>query len=152
MDHGKLKQLGTPEQVYSDPADLFVAGFVGDVNSLAGTVATVDGSGAVLELDGGAQLVAPDAGMRSGERVVCIVRPERIAVWAPGALAPEGVRAIGEAHVADSVFMGPVRQLDLEWQGVEITVRMPAADAPPDGADRVCFGWRLEDAAVFAAG
>jgi hypothetical protein len=29
---------------------------------------------------------------------------------------------------------------------------MPAADAPPDGADRVCFGWRLEDAAVFSAG
>lgn len=38
MDHGKIEQIGTPEQVYMQPATPFVANFVGETNKLPGGV------------------------------------------------------------------------------------------------------------------
>ncbi len=42
MNEGTIQQVGTPEEVYEDPANLFVAGFIGDtpMNLLNGTVTT----------------------------------------------------------------------------------------------------------------
>ncbi len=37
MDHGRIEQLGTPEQVYMEPASPFVAEFVGETNRLPGS-------------------------------------------------------------------------------------------------------------------
>ncbi|MFO1294326.1 MAG: putative 2-aminoethylphosphonate ABC transporter ATP-binding protein [Rubrivivax sp.] len=38
MDHGRIEQIGTPREVYREPASPFVADFVGKVNVLAGRV------------------------------------------------------------------------------------------------------------------
>ncbi|MGN6358118.1 MAG: sulfate/molybdate ABC transporter ATP-binding protein [Novosphingobium sp.] len=38
MDHGKIEQVGTPEEVYMRPATPFVASFVGENNTLAGGI------------------------------------------------------------------------------------------------------------------
>jgi sulfate transport system ATP-binding protein len=38
MDHGKIDQIGTPEQVYMEPATPFVSTFVGEINKLPGNV------------------------------------------------------------------------------------------------------------------
>jgi putative spermidine/putrescine transport system ATP-binding protein len=38
MDHGRIAQVGTPHEVYFDPADAFVAGFIGTMNRLRGPV------------------------------------------------------------------------------------------------------------------
>jgi sulfate transport system ATP-binding protein len=35
MDHGKIEQVGTPEQVYMEPASPFVSTFVGETNRIA---------------------------------------------------------------------------------------------------------------------
>ena len=39
MSQGRIAQIGTPEQVYFEPADAFVADFIGTMNRVAGTVA-----------------------------------------------------------------------------------------------------------------
>jgi sulfate transport system ATP-binding protein len=36
MDHGRIEQIGTPEEVYMEPATLFVSNFVGETNRLPG--------------------------------------------------------------------------------------------------------------------
>jgi iron(III) transport system ATP-binding protein len=38
MDHGVVRQVGTPEEIYETPSDLFVADFVGTINLVDGTV------------------------------------------------------------------------------------------------------------------
>src|SRR5690606_16197415 len=38
MDHGAIEQVGTPEQVYMEPATTFVTDFVGETNKLAGGI------------------------------------------------------------------------------------------------------------------
>lgn len=42
MNNGKIEQVGTPEQIYLEPNNKFVAKFIGEVNLLAGSILTVD--------------------------------------------------------------------------------------------------------------
>jgi len=55
IDKGELQQLDTPARIYSDPANLFVAGFIGSppMNFLRGTLANgrFDAPGVALEAD-----------------------------------------------------------------------------------------------------
>src|SRR6202521_3158155 len=48
MSEGRIRQLGTPEDVYRRPGDRFVASFVGDTNVLRGRLDRIDGSHAIV--------------------------------------------------------------------------------------------------------
>ena len=43
MHHGRVEQLGTPEELYERPATRFVADFIGTTNLLTGSVESIDG-------------------------------------------------------------------------------------------------------------
>jgi multiple sugar transport system ATP-binding protein len=60
MNHGVLQQVDTPQRLYDEPANLFVAGFIGTppMNLLEGRVAAENGSVSVLL--GGQRLALPD--------------------------------------------------------------------------------------------
>ena len=38
MSRGRVEQIGTPTEIYDDPASIFVAGFIGSANLLPGTL------------------------------------------------------------------------------------------------------------------
>ncbi|TWP50448.1 ABC transporter ATP-binding protein [Lentzea tibetensis] len=52
MQHGAIHQIGTPEEIYADPVDRFVADFVGFENFLTGIVVDVDTWTSVVKVDG----------------------------------------------------------------------------------------------------
>src|ERR671935_242591 len=52
MDHGRVQQIGTPEDVYRRPANRFVAEFVGRVNLIDGVVASANGGVVMLDVPG----------------------------------------------------------------------------------------------------
>ncbi len=80
MDQGRIRQIGTPAEVYDHPSDLFVADFVGTVNILPATVVDADGTHALIRLDGiGAPLRVPHTDKRIGP-VRIAIRPENIDV------------------------------------------------------------------------
>ena len=101
MEGGRVRQAGTPEEVYERPANLFVAGFLGRCNAFSGAM---EGAG----FRAGAMLLpgtgAPGAG-------TLVVRPERVRVGEAGSL-PGRVAAVTylggltEWHVATDA--GPV--------------------------------------------
>ena len=76
MSEGRIHQVGTPRQLYEEPADRFVAGFVGRANALAAH-RTLFG---LLLLGGGAEWSWVPAragrGVAPGEPCVLLVRPE----------------------------------------------------------------------------
>ncbi|MEX2644348.1 MAG: ABC transporter ATP-binding protein [Acetobacterales bacterium] len=85
MNQGKLQQLGVPRDIYERPANRFVAGFMGKVNLLPGTVTGVAGDMATVELASGGRVTAPCEGdVRQGQGVNLSVRPENLAVQPPG--------------------------------------------------------------------
>ncbi|MFJ4835853.1 ABC transporter ATP-binding protein [Streptomyces sp. NPDC088747] len=88
MNRGRVHQIGTPHEIYENPADLFVADFVGTANILAATVTEADGKHALVRVDGiGAPLTIPHTDKRSGRVKICI-RPENISVHRVGDTSP----------------------------------------------------------------
>ena len=80
MSSGKILQLGSPRNIYDQPAVRFVADFIGDTNFLAASVVGSDGGKLTLKLDAGKEVVAgvpEDFTMPSnGSAVTAVVRPE----------------------------------------------------------------------------
>ncbi|WP_236571601.1 ABC transporter ATP-binding protein [Rhodovarius lipocyclicus] len=98
MRGGRLEQVGTPEEIYSQPANRFVAGFIGAANFLRGTVAGQQPDGTMLKLAGGGQLLVPR--QEGGAPVLVAVRPEAIDLSPPDAPAPpNGTPAVVEQVV-----------------------------------------------------
>jgi multiple sugar transport system ATP-binding protein len=92
MDRGVLKQVGTPQDIYDRPADLFVAGFIGSppMNTFAVVGSPADGGTWVLKLrEGSIPLREPLASLVGGEGggpLMAGVRPENMSISADGTL------------------------------------------------------------------
>jgi iron(III) transport system ATP-binding protein len=87
MNHGVIEQVGTPMEVYREPASPFVAGFVGKVNRLP-AVAEGDRSFACGKM----KLRCEDgqgAGYQAGQEVMLYLRPEDRLMLTPGAEHPD---------------------------------------------------------------
>ena len=76
MSHGRIEQVGTPIEVYRDPATLFVADFVGRINALP---ATLDGAGSARlgGSDQSTRFECPHPG-QPGTAVKILLRPEDV--------------------------------------------------------------------------
>jgi putative spermidine/putrescine transport system ATP-binding protein len=88
MNQGGIEQVGTPSDIYQNPATRFVADFIGTANVLDAVVTARDGDGCTLQAHG---LALRGAGAGAvGQRGAVSVRPERIDFVdpaAPGAVA-----------------------------------------------------------------
>jgi iron(III) transport system ATP-binding protein len=103
MRDGKLLQIGTPDQIYNRPADLFVANFTGATNELTGTLVERNGAFGMVDFgDGRRGEAALLHALEVGEKVRIALRPENI--------------AIGKQE-GDNVF--PARVLDRRYQGTQ---------------------------------
>jgi len=77
---GRIRQLGTPDEIYRRPVDRFVASFVGDVNVLRARLERIDGAVATVAL-GAARVLVPShtlQGAATGSMVDLFVRPEEL--------------------------------------------------------------------------
>src|SRR3954469_2259036 len=78
LAEGRIRQLGTPDEIYCRPVDRFVASFIGDGNILRGRIERIGGATATVAL-GHARLSVPRgplAGAEAGEAVDLFLRPE----------------------------------------------------------------------------
>src|SRR5215510_4909236 len=93
---GRIRQLGTPDEIYRRPVDRFVASFVGDVNVLQARLERIDGAVATVAL-GAARVMVPSRtlqGAATGSMVDLFVRPEELRPAEHGAaVATRGVVA-----------------------------------------------------------
>jgi len=77
MNAGRAEQIGTPMEVYENPATLFVAGFIGSpaMNFLPGRIVTGP-SGRGVQIAEGCVIPVPENGGPRDRKVVLGVRPE----------------------------------------------------------------------------
>jgi ABC-type Fe3+/spermidine/putrescine transport system ATPase subunit len=80
MKKGKIKQVGTPIELYMSPENVFVANFIGESNFLEGYVLERDNKETLIELRGGIRVQAVSNDLNKGERVVLAIRPEAFVV------------------------------------------------------------------------
>jgi len=82
MNQGRFEQVGTPQQLYYQPASAFVAGFVGANNRYAATVSAVRADAAECRTHNGLPLAGRIVGAspRPGDQVELFVRPETVSL------------------------------------------------------------------------
>lgn len=78
MNEGKIQQIGTPEDIYNEPQNAFVADFIGESNILDGIMR----EDRLVEMFG-CKFNCVDSGFNKNEPVDVVVRPEDIDVVAP---------------------------------------------------------------------
>ncbi|MFI4868282.1 MAG: ABC transporter ATP-binding protein [Steroidobacterales bacterium] len=77
MNHGRFEQIGTPQQLYYEPASAFVASFVGANNRILGRAVSVDAELVELATPQGWTIRARRHGpIAAGDAVAAFVRPE----------------------------------------------------------------------------
>ena len=106
MDAGRIQQTADPVGTYRDPANRFVAGFLGVTNFLPGTVAAVDGGEATVRV-GDHTLVGrcAEGAEALGRRADCALRAEQIRLAEVGA-EPVGADVAFDAAVGYVIFAG----------------------------------------------
>ena len=78
MDGGKIQQVGTPQDIYNEPKNAFVADFIGESNILDGVMCDD-----YLAEFSGKKFKCLDAGFEKDENVDVVVRPEDVDIVAP---------------------------------------------------------------------
>ncbi len=78
MDNGRIQQIGTPQDIYNEPQNAFVADFIGESNILDGVMP----EDFVAEFSG-SRFTCLDKGFEKGEAVDVVVRPEDVDIVAP---------------------------------------------------------------------
>lgn len=79
LDKGVVQQIGTPITLYDYPATPFVAGFVGTMNMLEGTVRSTRGRSVCLGVPGWGDIVInADTDLVDGRRAIAAIRPQAI--------------------------------------------------------------------------
>ena len=94
MNHGIIQQIGTPEDIYNEPKNRFVADFIGESNIIDGVMIED-----FLISFNGADFECLDKGFADNEKVDVVIRPEDITI-----ISPENAKIIGK--VTDVVFKG----------------------------------------------
>jgi len=158
MRHGRIEQLGTPEQLYERPETTFVAGFLGVSNLLEGEVAGRDGSLVAIRLKDGTILRAPAEGANGARAVRLGVRPEKLRVLAMADETPTAAADLNalEGTVLDASYIGVSTQYLVETgDGHRLTVYAQnletsgAAEALADG-QRVRLTWKPQHTFVIS--
>lgn len=81
MNSGLILQVGSPQQIYENPATEFVARFIGETNIFQGTVLSRTGTLNVMDAEGFGQILVDDETEVSvGDRIVATIRPEKIRI------------------------------------------------------------------------
>ncbi len=106
INHGRIEQSGSPQEVWDHPASPFVYGFLGDVNLFHGRAH--EGQ---VDL-GGMQLPAPEHGTAQNEKAMAYVRPHDLDVERPGVGAAVPANAL-LAQLTRAIVVGPIARLEL---------------------------------------
>ena len=110
---GRIQQLASPSEIYEEPANAFVASFIGENNRLEGTIVARDERHCDLRLaDGNTVTTRIGAGLTTGDRAVLTLRPERVLI---GASAQQQNRF--EARIEELIYFGDHTKLRLRLGG-----------------------------------
>jgi iron(III) transport system ATP-binding protein len=125
LDAGVLQQVGTPAELFDNPANAFVAGFVGTANLLPGRVCGRDGDAVAVSLDGIGSIRLPaSAGLPEAGTVTLTFRPHATHIDAAGHADDGGVAWL-DGVIAGSEFLGEFVRYQVRIGQVMVTADQP---------------------------
>ena len=107
MNQGYIQQIGTPEMIYNEPVNAFVADFIGDSNIIDGIMM----KDRVVEILG-TRIPCVDEGFGTNTPVDVVIRPENVEIVAPG----EGFM---DGDITSVIFKGVHYEIEIMAGGFE---------------------------------
>lgn len=118
MNHGKIQQIGTPQDIYNEPKNAFVADFIGESNIVDGVM-----HGDYDVTFSGHRFECVDFGFYPEEEIEVVVRPEDIKVT-----------SVEEGHISGTVksltFKGVHYEMIVDVRGEEWMIQSTDAEEP----------------------
>ena len=147
MNNGTIQQIGSPTEVYENPASRFVADFLGSVNLFEGEVASAGNPLLVRSSEAGMDLsLEPRDDVADGNKVAVAVRPEKIDITKD---RPEQEYNVCRGQVVDIAYQGSVSIYRVRLEsGHMVRVNSPnetrTARRTIDWDDTVWLAWDRE--------
>ncbi len=158
MREGRVVQTGGPRELYDEPADHYVAGFVGKSNFFSGEVVEIRGDSAAIKLTSGRVLsgrvsqgaVAPG----QGSDAKLAVRPELVQIGMVNGTVPFRADVEISARVKNRIFLGGQTEylVETEELGDILIHASKQAEGVSGGfmpGDAVTIGWDAASALAF---
>lgn len=144
FNDGIVQQLSTPSELYENPQNAFVAQFIGENNTLSGTVEQINGSKCTVKTDGGETVVAQKVNVsEAGERTTLSLRPERVE------LDPtEKMDDILPGTIQERIYLGDHIRVRVNVAGNDefiVKVRNRSEMRKLDVGQAVRVGWNASD-------
>jgi len=139
LNEGRIEQLGTPEELYEQPRNAFVAEFIGISNMMPGQIE----AGARIKTAEGVLPLPAGCAARAGENGTLVIRPEKVGFCSAG----EGFVS---GQVEESIYAGSETKMLVRLAGGSLmTVRRPAGLAPIRIGENVSLRWDKDQARLL---
>ena len=155
MDQGLLLQVAAPRTIYEQPADDFVADFVGTLNELTLRIENLDGGrGLVATADRERIWIDVPGGCSIGQTVRLAVRPEALKITPLERWDGSTDLSYVDGTVADVIYLGPFTQFLIESDRLGRVVSQQVSDAGAAAIRpgmQVIVSWHPDTAFMLAA-
>lgn len=128
MDKAVIQQIGDPRTIYSEPANTFVAGFIGVANLMEGKLLSSNGATCEVEIGSGGReplrvKARSNAKAAVGGHVFINIRPEDLSlhVTKPGGESEDNLIS---GEVIDTVYLGNFLDCQVDVLGNEISIQI----------------------------
>lgn len=151
FDDGVIQQIDSPDVLYEQPKNAFVAYFIGENNRFTGVVREMNGDTCVVEIDTGDKVVAKPVNVSGvGERTTLSLRPERVYIDPDSGATPN----LLDAKVLELIYLGDHIRTRLSVAGNDqFIVKIPNSHEHSRLAKggTVKVGWAGEDCRALDA-
>ncbi|MGI3210150.1 ABC transporter ATP-binding protein [Roseovarius tibetensis] len=152
FDDGKIQQVAAPDVLYETPQNSFVAQFIGENNTMEGTVKEISGGVALVQLDNGELIDAKPVNVeKAGDRTLISIRPERVE-FNRERLSPDAHTL--KAEVLEFIYMGDIFRTRLRVAGSDEFI-IKTRNAPDQRrlkpGEQIEIGWLPDDCRALDA-
>ena len=145
FNDGKVQQLSSPDKLYEEPVNSFVAEFIGENNTFQGEVEDISNDRCKIKLDSGGEILANPIRVKSkGEKSIVSLRPERAIIDPEGKMDNKF-----KGKIEEVIYHGDHTRVRLDLLGnKEFILKVPNSSARMDIklGNEIKIGWNSFDA------
>jgi len=144
FNDGKVQQLSSPDKLYEEPVNSFVAEFIGENNTFAGEVTDINKNQCKVKLGNGTEILANPIRVKAkGEKTIVSLRPER-AIIDP----KENMQNKHKGEIEEVIYHGDHTRVRVNILGnSEFILKVPNSSARMDIklGKEINIGWNSSD-------
>lgn len=149
MNRGKIEQIASPQEIYQNPKNKFVAEFIGEINLLGGQLVAAENRKSVIKLfkDSDKTLLAAEPEEPCGKDVYIAIRPENMHLVQEENPFENAIKVsvVEKIYIGDSMKVKTVTS-----QGEEVLVKIPPRHSEDiQVGHEICLGWNSQESTLI---